>query len=259
MRTLVIAALTLSLGCKKPVEAPAEVEELATFFHTQWADPEAMEAGVANLLTFVDTVDLSADWDERSYVVGGFTRADVEAFVEHDHDPADTVGVGLLFRSAFAVEDHMTHIRLEDQTPVEPSSPDLYTREWLEGDPDCVLAGGCESMRAMNDIERKNFLYTLRYDLDKYWRLIPTPDGRQALCARSFNVDETDNGNNIALLQGYSVDLFVPYDDALVRFQVAWQQTEIPGLDDEDMFGALAGGIDDVLTHQDAWLAGDAR
>lgn len=253
--------LSLALaGCARPVEAPQEMEALSTFLFEAWDDEGtgAMASAVDNLYAWAEGVDLDGDVGGRSYVLGGFDRAEVEGVVNHDNDPLDTVGVGVLFPSTHAIADHLVIIGYVDQTPVEPSSPDLYTREFIAGDPDCMRAGGCGVMRAINDVERRNFLYTLRYDLLKEWRWVALEGRAPALAARSFNLDETDNGGDIRLLQGYSIDLYLPTEGGSLRYQVTWQQTELPGLTDSDMTRALADGVDDVLSHQDDFLS-DSR
>ncbi|MCB9796325.1 MAG: hypothetical protein H6741_26825 [Alphaproteobacteria bacterium] len=257
MRPTLIALLLLAVGCKKPVEAPAEVEELSSFLFMEWdnEDPAVMEAGLVNLLAIADGLDLSAEVEERAFTVqGGISREEVEAYVEHDFDPQDTDAVGIFYRSPYSVAEHMLHVALTDRTMVEPSSPNIYNREWIQGEPQALLAEDFEIINAMNDVERENFLFELRFDLDKYWRVVRTPDGEQAVFARSFNVDSCDNGGNISLLHAYSVDVFVPDGDGTVRFQAAWQRTEMPGLDDSDIAGALVDGIEGAFVMMDDWL-----
>lgn len=247
----------LLLACRDPQPAPAELDELTPWFFTRWAseDPAEMESAVASLLNFAANVDLEAPTDDRAYLVAPFTRADVEALVSHNFDPADTVGVGVMASSAFAPEAHFAHIRLTDVTPVEPSSPDYYQRTFTDGSPDCLLNRECETITALNDVERKNALYTLRYEMPKSWRWVTMPDGSEALCARSANLDEAESSAELRLMQGYSIDLWLPQDGGSLRYQVTWQQTEWGDLDDEDTVGILANGVDDIFKIQDEWLA----
>lgn len=254
-------ALALLLACHHPVEAPAEMDALSSFLYTSWddEDPEAMQQGVANLLAFAETVDVSGDLNGRSFVVNPFGREEIDAYVDHDNDPLETVGVGVLYLSPYPALTHMQHVRMADQTPVEPSSPSHYERVFTEGDPDCFVDGSCEILRSMNDVLRETMLYELAYDMDKMWRWVETDSGVDALCARSMNVDEAQSGDNIRLLQGYSMDLLLPKDGGSLRYQVTWQQSEIPGLDDEDMQGAIASGVNDVFVLQDEYVAEELR
>lgn len=248
--------LTLLLACGGPEAAPTELDALTPWFFTRWADedPAAMESAVAALLDFMAGQDLGASTADRAFLVQPFSRADVEGLVEHGFDPADTVGVGVIAASAFTPEEHFAHIRLEDLTPVEPASPDYYQRTFTDGDPDCLLARTCDTMRALNDVERKNALYTLRYEMPKTWRWVRTPAGEEALCARSANTDEAESNVDLRLKQGYSVDVWLPDPGGSLRYQVTWQETEWGQIDDEDTTGLLADGVDDVFAAQDTWL-----
>ena len=63
--------------------APEALQDLSSYFYARWPDedPAALEAGVANLTTFADQVDLDAKPDDRSFVVNPFTRDVVAGLV----------------------------------------------------------------------------------------------------------------------------------------------------------------------------------
>ncbi len=254
--------LLLFVACAKPPQAPAAMEELASWFFREWPseDPGALESAAQQLYDCAEKVDPGAeDPLDRAWVVGPLSRADVEGLVDHDNDPANGFGVGEIFASQHGIEDHMRVIEMPDQTPVEPASPERFQRTFIDGDPDCLRSGECETMRSHNDVHRKTALYEIEYEIEKEWRYVDVldEDGQpvdQALCARSWNLDEAQH-KAITLKQGYALDVFLPRDQGSLRMHLTWQETEIPGLDDEDMQGALVNGIEDLLTHQDAWMA----
>lgn len=254
MRACLTLIIALSVGCKSPLEAPEDLQELNQWMFENWEDPEAMASGAANLLEFARGADLQGGWEDRSYTGGGFPRGAVDGLVEHQLDPQEAVSVSLFFSSSYRAHEHLEHIGLADQTPVEPSSPNHYQREFIENDADCVADGGCDLARSMNDVERNSLLYDLSYVMRKDWRWVTIEDVGDALCARSFNLDSVSDGG-IELLQGYSIDLFLPSAGGSTRYQTAWQQSDA-GIDDEDMVGAIARGIEDQLSVMDDWLAG---
>jgi hypothetical protein len=254
--------LLILVACAKPPQAPAAMEELAGWFFTEWPseDPAAMRSAVRQLYDCAAKVDVNAeDPLERAWVVGPVGREHVEGLVDHSHDPANTFGVGEVFGSAHSIDDHLRVIEMPDQTPVEPSSPERFERTFIDGDPDCLRSGACETMRAHNDVHRKTALYEIEYEIEKEWRFVDVldEDGQvvdRALAARSWNLDEASEGA-ITILQGYALDVFLPSGDGSIRMHLTWQETDIPGLDDEDMQGALVNGIEDLLSHQDAWMS----
>ncbi|MCP4804043.1 MAG: hypothetical protein GY913_19495 [Proteobacteria bacterium] len=249
--------LLLALACSKPEPAPAEMEDLAAFFFREWPseDPTRMQEAMARLEACADVTDLAAENpDDRAFIVGPFTRAEVDGLVDHDRDPAETFGVGLLYRSPFSIPDHLHVISQTDQSPTEPTSPDHFVRTWIDGDPDCLADGTCETMQSHNDVERDTALYDIGYEIIKEWRFVD--DG---LAARSWNIDEAQShSGTIKILQGYALDVFVPDGDGTIRLHLSWQETDIPGLDDSDMAGGMANGIQDLLETQDAWLEDNA-
>lgn len=251
-----LAMLTL-LGCKKPMEAPEELQELAVWFWVEWEDPDALSEGVDNLLAFVedeDELDVDGKWDQRSYVIDrSMSESDTDGLTKHGHDPADAVGVSLFYHSDYKPKHHLQHIRMKDQTPVEPSSPQFYERTFFENDGGCLRDNSCELARSDNEVERDNFLYHLTYDMRKEWRWVESDAGR-ALIGRSFNYDESYDDGSVRVLQGYSIDLFLPYRSNGLRYQVAWSQTDSP-LKDEDITKGIAKGIDDGMETADEWLS----
>ena len=242
------------VGCKSPLEAPSDLEDLTRWMFIEWEDPDALAAGAGNLLDFAQAeVDFAADWEGRSYESGALGAGAAEGLVNHDRDSADTNSVVLFFSSRYPAEDHLQHIKMEDQTPVEPSSSELYNRAFIENDPGCIADGSCDFMRSMNDVRRDNVLYTIDYPMRKDWRWVTIEGVGDALCARSFNL-ESASGNLIDLLQGYSIDIFLPDGDGSLRMQSTWQEMEMGGLDAEDVAKTIAKGIDDQLEVHDEWL-----
>ena len=252
--------LLFLLACAKAPEAPAAMEQLAGWFFREWPneDPAAMQSAVLQLYDCADKVDLHAeDPLDRGWVVGPLARPDVEGLVEHDNDPANSFGVGIVYASSHDLDAHMEVIAVADQTQVEPNS-ERFDRTWVDGDPDCLREGSCESMRSHNDVHRKNVLYEIEYEIIKEWRYVDVvdQDGQvvdQALAARSWNLDEVTD-DTVKLLQGYALDVFVPTDTGSTRLHLSWQETDIPGLDDSDMQGAMVNGIEDLLVYQEEWL-----
>jgi len=248
-----LLVLMAVVGCKSPLEAPSDLEELSRWMFEEWEDPDALAAGAANLLAYSDDVDFEADWEGRSYEGGALSAGVVDGLVSHNYHTEDTNSVMLFYASRYDATDHQNHIVMEDQLEVEPSSSELYNRSFIEGDAECFLDGSCDLVRSMNNVRRDNALYTIDYDMRKDWRWVEIEDVGTALCARSFNL-ESASANLIDLWQGYSVDIFLPGDDGAIRFQSTWQELEMAGLDAEDVSKTIVKGIDDGMAVQDEWL-----
>ncbi len=249
-------ALSLLIACSDPVVAPQEVSELTLWFYEQWSedDPASLEAAVAALLEHAETLDFQAGWSERSYEINALDPAVLEGKVEHDRDVSLALGVGVIHHPTWPLADFLALQALADQTPVEPTSPDHYVREVTEGDP-CFFQQTCDVLRTANNMTRSNALYAVTYDLPKEFRWVPVgEDERAAFSARSWMPESAHDGDKISLWQGYSADVWIPLDDGTLRYQISWQETEIPGLDWDNIVGIVAAGIDDMFQTQDAYL-----
>ncbi len=249
----------IMIACGEPIEAPAEMEELTLWFYEEWdnEDPAAMETAVANLLDWSADIDFEANWTERSYEVGAIDAEELEGRIDHGRDPADALGVGVLYLSPNDMEAHLGLQYLEDMTPIEPSSPDHYIRTVVE-DGECFRERSCDVMRVTNDITRENVLYEVTYFMEKEFLWVAVDDEeRAAMCARSWMPNSHHDGEKISLWQGYSIDLWLPWGAETVRYQVSWQETEMPGLTWDQVSGVVAGGIDDLFEAQDEYLSAE--
>ncbi|NOY24643.1 MAG: hypothetical protein GXP62_02115, partial [Oligoflexia bacterium] len=185
-------------------------------------------------------------------------------------------------------------VMLADQTPVEPSSPDLYARDFLEGG-DCWRDRGCDVLRTVNDVERKNILYQVRYQLWKDYRWVdlglPDPadvptgedavdpgDPRWAILIRAW-ISDTAYGDGVTIWQSYAVEVMVPRDcrgfvrdgteqnrddgdwqtdscgGGAMRMQAMWSQTELDtSVSDVIKLAATRTGMSDGMEAYDTWL-----
>jgi hypothetical protein len=253
-----VLTLSLLVACNDPVEAPEDLSELTLWFYEQWSedDPAYLEAAVAALLEHAETVDFEANWSERSYEVSALDPAVLEGRTEHGRDVSLALGVGVVHHSDFPLADFLDLQAMADQTPVEPTSPDHYVREITEGDP-CFFERSCDVLRTENNMTRKSTLYEVTYDLPKEFRWVTVGDDeRAAFSARSWMPQSAHDGERISLWQGYSADVWVPLDGGTLRYQISWQETEVPGLDWDIISGIVAGGIDDMFETQDEYLMG---
>ncbi|MCP4871166.1 MAG: hypothetical protein GY898_20855 [Proteobacteria bacterium] len=208
-------------------------------------------------------------------------------------DPARTFPMAVVRTSAHLPEDHVGYMVLEDQVPVEPSSPDHYDRTFLDGTEVCFPAQDCDRLLTENYLTKDNALLTITYDLIKQYRWVdlnlPDPGGftvddvivndgpkRWAIIARSWdpNVAIGDNGST-AIFQSYSVEVWFPRDGGgFVRDGEAnadggeWTADSTGGgalrllaLWSDTSFGdsaivinATRNGIDDIFTVQEEWI-----
>ncbi len=243
------------------VEAPTELNDLRTYLFANFEseDQEVLSTGLCNLDVFFQGVDLEQDFSDLAYSLEPLAEEDLEGIVHPDADPSLTLPVGLVAASAFTPLEHVQVILLEDQTPVEPNSPNHYEREFTEpADPQCFDGAECQLLRSMNDIVKENFLMTIPYEMHKDYRWVEMCEegsGSWGILARSWCEEEAwGEGGDNAILQSYSIDVFLPSDTGAVRFMALWSQSDIPGFGDDTIEYSIKLGMYQVFDATDEYL-----
>jgi hypothetical protein len=230
---------TLILACKDPVDAdtvtiedgndaaPTNLNDLTAYMFREWdnEDATAMAAGLENLEKIgADYPVAENNFADRSFEdVQALTDEDVDDVeLSHGHSPGDASGVGLFLQSVADLDAHVALFRMEDQTPIEPSSP-FYARTILDGG-DCFSSQGCETMTAENDVERKNIVVDTEHETMKVWRWVEMSDGRMAVAGRTWQPELADSDKEDKIYQNYSIEVWIPNDDGTLRFITTWSE-----------------------------------
>lgn len=244
-----IPLLLLLPACKRPPEAPAELNDLSRYMYAAWgSDNDAdREVGMANLITFIEDVDLGANLQDRSWELEPITEEDLwDIDWPTERNPADVLGVAVARESIHPPTDH-ARLQIEtDQLDAEPSA-NSYTRTFDVSDPSCFLDQSCNPIFTVNDVTRQNVLISVTFDLYKDFRWVETDNG-PALFARSY-VDQVwtgANGNN-SILQSYSCDIWIPDGEGTAwRYQTLWSESDVAA-SDALTIATLKGSIDNIL------------
>ncbi|MEE2828724.1 MAG: hypothetical protein VX498_06030, partial [Myxococcota bacterium] len=271
-----ISFITLGLAlsaCTPPPEAPTELGELSLYLFANFEDPDplVMQAGVLNLLAFLeefeDGVDLSMDSPatERSWQLPLMETEDWGG-ADHweGHDPIDQLPVATAVRSAFGAQEHSELIGLVDQTPLESSSSARYDRSFLT-DFDAWLSGDDEFLRTSNSIDRENFLLTLTYTALKDYRKVELPDGGgTAVVGRSWINEQYVNGPGAGTADEDTMDFFsnveltIPGGEGSLRYNALWGAVVFrPDVDDTILINTVRNGMQEGYENTDAYLAAD--
>ncbi len=251
-------------GCKAPPEAPDKLNELSTylFVHFEDEEPEELALGLDNLYTyFQDEVDLTLGYNDRAFTVDVLTEEFTEGISHPGRDPESQTPVGLVAPTLYTPTDHTAVIVLDDQTPVEPNSPDLYDRVFQEPtDPSCFHDRSCsiEVMRTMNDIYKSNTFMSIPYDMHKDYRWVEMGEagsGLWAVLARSWCEEEAfgDDGNT-EINQSFSIDVFLPDDTDGIRYMALWSESTIEGAGEDVIAASVKLGMNQMFNATDTWL-----
>ena len=252
MRILLIALISVFAfsGCRKPPEAPQQLDELTKFLYQEWdnEDPAVMEAALENLYNLLKKEDLEAGILDRSWELTPISKDVVSDIPYPDGaNPQNTLGVAVGYISPFKIKDHARLQTEGDQLIAEPSAK-VYERTFPEDDdPLCFLDQSCDPLVTENDIERQNILMTVQMILYKDFRWVETERGT-AFISRSW-LDRSWDGENgkSRVVQSYSIDCWLPVGKEIWRFQTLWSESEITGASDTATLATLKSSIDKAM------------
>ncbi len=264
---LVLASLGMA-GCRALPEAPTELSDLSTwlFQHFEDEDPAVLAVGLGNLQAHFEAQGVDQAFEDQAWALLPLTDEHV-ADVEHpDRDPSAALPVGLVAGTAFSPAAHAEVVILPDQTPVEPASPELYERSFLDpGDPACFPGQACPTLRTDNRIRKENLLMSIEYSKLKDYRWSEAwrteRQGEPCFIGRSwFEVEALGDQEATAIYQSYSIDVVLP-DGAGggLRYVALWTEASMYGASDDIIQSTMRAGLEDMLIATEAWLEEQSR
>lgn len=274
-RTTLLAlplAASLATGCAAERANP-EFDDAALLALAEFnvEDPVNLAFALRSLETDLRSYDAQASLLDRSFEPLRLAQDDVSTFEgTPDRDPALCVPVAVLHQSGHGVEDHAGLQMMEDQTPIEPSSPTKYDRFIQEG-ADCFADRSCEFLRTRNELIKENAAMTIDYVLLKDLRWVdlnlPNPsdvpegeaavnegEARWALAGRSWIEEETSAIDGTSILQSYALELWVPDDVGSLRTMALWSEVD-SSLGDDVIAATTRSGIQGIFDAADDFLA----
>ncbi len=234
-----------------PPEQIAGIHDLNTHLYRNFAttDHGVLEPALAQLLDLLAEFELDAPYQERCYSLEPLDAEDVADIDHPQRDLGAVLTVAMVMASAFTPEHNAQGVILADQRPMEPGSPDLYDRTFVDpSDPSCFPGRGCTALQTDNHILRDYLVLSLLYDMPKNYRWIEVGEvgsGQWAILARAWIQQEYEtDGGSIQLNQSYTMDIFLPRDGGSLRHQAMWVEMSIEGVDDEFVLDTAAMGMD---------------
>jgi len=174
-------------------------------------------------------VDVTASSNlDRSLSPASLTEEDIVGLEHPDRELSLAVPIAVATLSEFAVQEHRLLPVLPDQRPIEPGSPNLYERSFLDGSEACWSDRNCDFLRTSNHLTKENALLTITYVLPKDYRWVdlalPDPaaeidpesepeEPRWAYVGRSWSTQRAvnDDGDR-SIEQSYSFEIWLPRD-----------------------------------------------
>lgn len=226
---LPVFLLILAVGCRRPPDAPVELDDLCAFLFAHFADEDTwwLEPGVDNLHLWLDGVDEEGnprlDQTLEGYAVHNLTEEDLLTVESEATTLVDLAGAAVGFDSAFAVDDMAEPLIIEEQEVVFPDSYDAHEREFLT-DPDCFFDHECDYVKTTNHVEASYALgLKVTTEAIAEYRWVPHR-GEWALLHRTYLLQPAEVSMSfIDVNAQYYVGATLPQEDGTaLRLSTTW-------------------------------------
>lgn len=263
MRPYALVLAVLAIGCKPPIEAPADLNELALYMYANFSNEGTDELAAAslNLEAILAPLDYEANTDDRSWSLDTLTELDmgnVSPTPGADIELQVPVAVAGMFTGT--MDDAVGLILDTNQVCIGADGYVYYERS-LDVGGDCWGDGSCELLEVTNVARYESALANVWLREQMVSRHVELEDGRMAIIEQGWMEEQftSDNGN-ATWDQRYGLDFYLPLTDGgseMYRFFAFWSSADIPGVG-EDIYANLAvSGIDEGFDNESAFLAGE--
>lgn len=233
MSILVLSSL---LACKRPPEAPRDLDELSTYLYEHHVDddPEALAVGLGNLRTWFET---EHDPDARAgfELTVGLSQAAVDALDgstawSHPDTKASRASEGMGGAAAGTVGLHRTQAYVDamvtvDQDVVFPKTFKEWGRTWRLCDGDTFASRDCLALES-DEQQHSDFGLTSSVgEAYNQYRWVELEDGQWAMTHRNWQIYPPEVTLEVMeVVDQYYLNVFVPGTDGTTtyRYQATW-------------------------------------
>jgi len=267
---VLLTSLSALWGCLPPPEAPTELGDLSLYLFQNFDDPDplVMQAGVVNLLAFLEDFEAGTELVIDSPVADRTWQLPIMES-QHwggaahwaGHNPQEQLPVAVAVRSAFSGQEHSGLVGLADQTPLESSSSARYDRTFLTNF-ESWNNGEVQLLQTNNSIDRDNLLLTLTYSAAKDYRWVDLPDnGGRAVVGRSWITQQyvnepgagTDGEDTLDFFS--NVELTMPSGSGTLRYNALWGAVNlVPSVDDFILINTVRNGLQEGYENTESYL-----
>lgn len=263
MRAGFALAAVVLVGCgKPPVEAPAEIKNLAEFLfqHGNDKDTTELEVGVANLRTALADEDFSLNARDRAVTLGILDGEQLGGLSIPDGAKAsEEVPIGLARQSTQSFDDNVQLALEPNRVCIESDTTKYAIRTFTEGQ-DC-FPDTCNVLRYEQPTRKENALAKIWYDQKGVYQLLDVePDEGEPFRAlvHRYWIEErgiSANGNNTWETL-FGID--VTYEDGTnVRgWTGLWSWIDIPVIGPDSYANLVIDAIEQGGIFADEFIAG---
>ncbi|MDP6934594.1 MAG: hypothetical protein QGG40_16850 [Myxococcota bacterium] len=228
-RALFVIAIIVT-GCKRPPDAPNDLDALCGYLyaHALDEDPAELEAGLDNLAAWLDT---QLDETLEGYTVSNLDQDTVDNLDEQTRDLDGLVGAAVGSESLHSAEDLLLALSIEDPMEVFPDAYEIYERTYVT-DSDCFSDRSCDTLEVIN-YQTVNYPLGLQVTSEStgQYRWAEPSIGLSGIQRTWMNGPATVNVEWLDVEEQYYLNTFIPLGETTIRLQATWVIAEVSSSD----------------------------
>ncbi len=216
----------LVVACKAPPQAPAKLEELATYIFQHMGDeePDALEAGVANLDVWLSDNIESA---REGYTVSKLSAKAMEDVGVDSKFAENLVGAAVATNLPKSPKAVTKTLVTADLTRVYPDTYSVYERDWVEG-AGCFHTQECDvgTLKA-HTVSQYPLSVEVTSDFKAEYRWIEMDRGLAMVQRTWLRKPAEVSADWLSVPAQFFISVNFPQNGATLRLQTTWIAAEL--------------------------------
>ncbi len=250
-------ALVLTLAaCKKPPEAPADLDQLCNYLYSHMPDddPEYLQVGLESLLSWLD---VNIDETYEGYSVSALSQETVQALDDLERDVEDVEGAAVGTDGVTSVDD-MAWVLVMVNPSEYIDNHEVYERSY-DGNQQCFVERGCDWLEMTNYMESSYTLgLTVTSENTANMRWVELDEGPALLHRTWLNGPAQLNWDWLSIDENYYLNVVLPRGTGHRRLQATWMSIDVGSgdLPEALALNLVIGSMQSDAEAVDAYLQG---
>ena len=208
-------------GCR-PIVAPEDFNELASFMYEHFDDAQYMEVSLAQMQVLLDEREEEFD---KGYRLDNLSLEAIQTIEPNKNTVPDLLGISKSVDYHYPVSD-IAYVNFAVHPKDVFENPNAQNERWYIGDPDCFVRQECETLEYEASLERSlplNVVATLYFHTNIRW--VQTEYGPAIVQKRWLTDDPEINVDWLHLNAGYGLSMTLPSltdDEVSKHIETIW-------------------------------------
>ena len=253
------------LGCKPPVDAPAELGELTLYLYENFDGDgedgeEALVAGAQGLVDYMEGLNMTADTpvDDRAVTLPMLPFARLgSAVAPSDADEALQVPVAVSGYVAEGMDVQVPTLLAPNQVCIASDTTVYHAQTFPDGDADAFAARDQERLVSQHEFLIDSFAGDAWLDVERHLVWVTLEDGRELVLAKGWMDKRAPafDKDNVSWDQRFELVAWIPdANSGSLRFYGMW--SSVTGLGDDLYASSVKSGLDEHYMNTSTFAEG---